>query len=119
MASADGKSNPFLPDGKGGAIGNQGRGDAFPGLKSNVPPSIPQKHGSDRNKESVAQGGPFLTACLDAPNDRQGQVGTTADAGQRRPFKLNASGGQGGEQVEEEGPGEVGLVPPDDEEAQD
>jgi hypothetical protein len=125
MASADGKTNPFNLDGKSGAIGNQGgggdgsgRGGAGP--SGNIPPSLRQKHGSLRNPESVAKGGPFLTTALDAPSDRQGQVGTTADPSQRRPFRLDGSGGSDeGAVGTADGPGAVGLDAPPDEPAQD
>jgi hypothetical protein len=121
MASGKADTNPFNADGRSGAIGNQsggdnggGRGGAGP--SGNIPPSLKQKHGSTRNPESVAKGGPFLTTALDAPSDRQGQIGTTADPNQRRPFRLDGGAGSDeGEVGSADGPGAVGLDAPPDE----
>lgn len=115
MARGKADTNPFNSDGKGGATGNQwGGGTGFARIRNNVPPSLRQKHGSLRNPQSVAEGGPFLK--LDPPSDRERMVGTTADSGQRRPFRIEggAARDEPGEVGATDGPGTVGMEPPPD-----
>lgn len=86
---AGGKSSPFNFDGRSGATGNEG---ARPPLEAHLGPNPPQRVGSTRNPATVSAGGPAFK--VDAPSDRSGQVGTTADPNQRRPFRLNATQGR-------------------------
>jgi hypothetical protein len=79
----NGKSNPFNPNGRSGAVGNVG---ARPPIDAQTGGNPAQRSGSTRNPTTVAGGGPALK--LDPPTDRGG-VGTTAAPSQRRPFRLN------------------------------
>jgi hypothetical protein len=86
-----GIQNSFSPlgDGTSGASGNSAS-TATPGLANrHRGPELRQQHGNLRNPQSVAKGGPTLM--LDPPTDRGGEIGTTADPNQRRPFKLGSS----------------------------
>ncbi len=111
MASADGKSNPFNSDGKSGAVGNSGGGSSA-GFSNQRGPDRPQKMGPpDFNPDSVAEGGRILK--VDAPSDRGGLVGQTAEGMKHKPFKLGGGGGGGGENAPVEDAGPVGDIPMD------
>lgn len=96
-----------LGDGSSGAGGNGAAGT------NRRPESGPrQQMGSCRNPDSVARGGPNLE--IDPPGDRQEMVGTTADPGQRRAFKLGGGTAAAPEDDVDEDPGPVGGAPEED-----
>src|SRR5579863_7351084 len=84
MATGNGKSSPFSPDGKSGAVGNSGA--AQPERLERA-----QRMGSGRNPASVPAGGPVLK--LDPPSDRQGIIGAGTPTLARRPFAIARSFG--------------------------
>jgi hypothetical protein len=100
MASADGKSSPFNPDGKSGAAGNGAAYDEG----CHRGPDRPQKMGeSDYNRSSVPDGGKVLK--VDPPSDRGGLVGQTAEGGMKhRPFKLSKDESTKNSDVEDAAP---------------
>lgn len=105
----DGKSNPFNPDGKSGAVGNGG-GGSNQGLVNQRGPDRPQKSGPpDFNPDSVVPGGRVLK--LDPPSDRGGLVGATAAGPKHKPFKLGGSSTTPATNAPESAAGPVGDIP--------
>lgn len=109
MANADGKSNPFNPDGKSGAVGNSGGGSSA-GMSNQRGPDRPQKSGPpDFNADSVAEGGRILK--MDPPSDRGGMIGTTPAGQKHKPFKLGGSTTTPKTNAPESDAGPVGDIP--------
>ncbi len=101
-----------LGDGQGGAGGNANDAPKQPALSGPR-----QQHGAGYNPASVPAGGPVLK--LDPPSDRQGQIGTTADPRQRRPFTFARDGVGEGSAYDagaafDANPGTVGAIPVDE-----
>jgi hypothetical protein len=84
----------------------------MPGIDRHRGPELRQQHGNLRNPQSVAKGGPTLM--LDPPTDRGGEIGTTADPNQRRPFRLSSPASSSSQEPEpstDESTDMVGGVP--------
>jgi len=107
--NADGKSNPFSPDGKSGAVGNSDAGKSA-GMTNQRGPDRPQKSGPpDFNADSVADGG--RTLHMDPPSDRGGMIGTTPAGQKHKPFKLGGSTAAPAKNSDVEDGGPVGDIP--------